>query len=583
MSKGLIAYFRHQTPTQPQAWAERLCARIRPDNAHPRQPRVVVEGSAVSVVYDPMPNLVADGLSFLLGASSESGNHQLHPDSAVPSGTFALLRAGGLRVAASTDYTASRTIWYCHTDEVFVAATSQRMISFVLGSFSPNQRALAWFLAGGALGPENAWDQRVHVLPGNSTVRFDAERWQSTLDIGDPLTVREIKRPIQEHKHQLQTAVEEAVSSMISQDASWVLALSGGMDSRSLLYHLQGNPNVEAVTWGLAESRDIADGDAAVAARLAATAGMRHTHWATDNRQDELDQVFSRFIAAGEGRVDHLSGYMDGLSLWSGLSSQHSVMIRGYDAFGTKPMVGTDYQARESSILISSADLRGSFLPAALRSSNADIPERLRQGEKESLSDWRDRLWLEYRTPYITAALDDVKFAYTEVVNPLLSRPVVEVVQTLPVRMRTRKRLFRQIVEEMFPGVPFARRDSVRHIAAISRQQDVKNYVRDRLAQIGQESPIPQPFAEWLAQNLEQRQQSTALRHRAFTFLSSTLPPTAKDVLRLLAQRPPTMDVRRVALRVVLADLATKQLAEDAASGLSNAAAGRNAAPAEAL
>jgi hypothetical protein len=530
-----------------------------------------------------MPNLVADGLSFLLGASSESGTHQLDPDSPVPSGTFALMRASGPRIAASTDYTASRTIWYCHTDDVFVVSSSQRMIAYVLGTFSPNQRALAWFLAGGALGPGNAWDERVRFLPGNSTVRFDAGRWQADIELGPTLTVREVDRPAPQHKQRLQAAVEEAVASMISSDTAWVLALSGGMDSRSLLYHLRDHPNVEAVTWGLAESRSIPDGDAAVAARLAADAGMRHSHWDTDNSQGELDQVFSRFIAAGEGRVDHLSGYMDGLSLWSRLSAQHSAMIRGYDAFGTKPMVRTEYQAREASILIANDDVRGSFLPGALQSSTAEIPERLRRGSNESLSDWRDRLWLEYRTPCITAALDDVKFAYTEVVNPLLSRPVVEVVQTLPVRMRTRKRLFREIVEEMFPGVPFARRDSVRHLAAISRQPDVKQYVRNRLQDIGPESPIPHSFAQWLADNLEQREQSTALRHRAFTFLASTLPTPAKDALRFIAQKPPTMDVRRVALRAVLADLAIKQLAEDADAGLSEDASDRKVSRASAV
>lgn len=61
------------------------------------------------------------------------------------------------------------------------------------------------------------------------------------------------------------------------------------------------------------------------------------------------------------------------------------------------------------------------------------------------MSDWRDRLWLQFRTPYVTAALDDIKTAYVEIVNPLLCREVVETVQRLPIVLRENKIVFRQI------------------------------------------------------------------------------------------------------------------------------------------
>ncbi|MBK1631871.1 hypothetical protein CKO31_14230 [Thiohalocapsa halophila] len=525
---------------------------------------MVASEHALSVVYGPLPSLLADGLSFCLGAPANPGPTHLAMDAPAPDGTFALLRCDGHAVKASTDYTASRSIWYCLTEDAFVVSTSQRMLVAALGSYQPNTQALGWFLASGTLGPENAWDARAQLLPGNSTIRFDPQSWRLDLQPGGTLTVREVKRPDLEHEQRLRSAVDEAAASMISEDQQWVLALSGGMDSRSLLYYLQEKGNVEAVTWGLRDAPKRPDSDAALAIQLAQQCGLKHSYWVTDIEQANLEKVFARFVAAGEGRLDHLSGYMDGLALWARLSAKPVTMIRGYDAFGSKGPARNEYQARDASTLLTADDFRDAFLPDELRASPDQIPQSLGRRPSESLADWRDRLWLEYRTPYVTASLDDIKFAYTEVVNPLLSRPVVETFQQLPEHMRTHKRVFRHIVEQMFPGVPFARRDSVQHIGSIARQSDVKTFLADKLRAAGGDSILPVSFSHWLANNLDQGEERIARRRRVVATIRTYMPQPVQDMLRAIGHRTPRMDARRVAIRAVLADLATKQLAADA-------------------
>lgn len=64
-------------------------------------------------------------------------------------GTFALFRPDGNRIQVLTDYAGSRTIWYVATPELFAAATSQRMLVAVLGSFDFNFLSVKWLLAAG--------------------------------------------------------------------------------------------------------------------------------------------------------------------------------------------------------------------------------------------------------------------------------------------------------------------------------------------------------------------------------------------------------------------------------------------------
>ncbi|MBV8515292.1 MAG: hypothetical protein JO260_08325, partial [Acidobacteria bacterium] len=90
----------------------------------------------MSCVFNPSAAIQTQKASVSLGrvngCTTGSDDNLFQVGAARPDGTFALFRADVNQVEVLTDYAASRTIWYLKTDEIFVAATSQRMILAVV-------------------------------------------------------------------------------------------------------------------------------------------------------------------------------------------------------------------------------------------------------------------------------------------------------------------------------------------------------------------------------------------------------------------------------------------------------------------
>ena len=204
------------------------------------------------------------------------------PGSPRPDGTFALFRVDPERVEIVSDYTASRTIWFHCTSEFFIASTSQRMVVTFLRGFCPNLTAARWMLSSGSLGPHQSWDERLQPLPANTSLMLDRVRWGLRLENGPPLTFTPEHRTVQLHRR-LAEAVEKSVHDLKIEPERWTLALSGGMDSRSLLYHLRGAKGLRTVTWGLRAALGKQDSDAAIARRLADQCQLPNEHVRTDD------------------------------------------------------------------------------------------------------------------------------------------------------------------------------------------------------------------------------------------------------------------------------------------------------------
>ncbi|MGJ8735617.1 MAG: hypothetical protein ACSHXE_03435 [Zobellia laminariae] len=126
---------------------------------------------------------------------------------------------------------------------------------------------------------------------------------------------------------------------------------------------------------------------------------------------------------------------------------------------------------------MTSFDYTSSDIPEDFIVSYDDIPKHLHQKTDESLGDWRDRLWLQHRTPITTAALEDIKLAYVEVINPLLSQEIITSIQEIPIDLRTNKKIWRSIVSEMFPQIPFAKREAVQEVGQILNLPEVRDYI----------------------------------------------------------------------------------------------------------
>ncbi len=79
------------------------------------------------------------------------------------------------------------------------------------------------------------------------------------------------------------------------------------------------------------------------------------------------------------------------------------------------------------------------------------------------------------------AALNDLKLHYVEVANPLLARPILEFVRTMPDEQRTEKRLFRAIVDSIGPKVRIARYPANAELPSVLKTKDVVSLLREVL------------------------------------------------------------------------------------------------------
>jgi hypothetical protein len=84
-------------------------------------------------------------------------------------------------------------------------------------------------------------------------------------------------------------------------------------------------------------------------------------------------------------------------------------------------------------------------------------PARLRQRPDEGLDTYRSRMYEQSRLPGALAPLNDLKGRYVEVVNPLLSRRMLDAVHELPEELRAYGRAYAGAVDGESRPIPYAR------------------------------------------------------------------------------------------------------------------------------
>jgi hypothetical protein len=87
----------------------------------------------------------------------------------------------------------------------------------------------------------------------------------------------------------------------------------------------------------------------------------------------------------------------------------------------------------------------------------------------------------EVEIPVNFAALNDLKLSYVEIINPLLARRIIEAVRRLPDHLRAGKKLFRSIVEELNPGLPFAKYRAIPWFGEAMRSEAFLNMIRGEI------------------------------------------------------------------------------------------------------
>jgi hypothetical protein len=243
----------------------------------------------------------------------------------------------------------------------------------------------------------------------------------------------------------------------------WAVPLSGGYDSRAILMFLKSLANVTAITWGTKRSLQDTECDSVVAYQVAASFGASHKFFPLDiNHSPEI--VVNRFLVAGEGRIDHIAGYLDGFKVWQWLYEQgFDGVLRGdicWPHLGLMPQKPLHIRQNSSITLFTLSDFCN--LPSfdVFDLPKQSLPEKYLPLEGESLTYYQDRLYQVFRMPVGLAALNDLKTAFVEIGNPFCSHRFIELARRLPDAVRYDKRLFKGIVEKKGPDIPIARRSA---------------------------------------------------------------------------------------------------------------------------
>ena len=467
------------------SYAGELNRNLAADNISPRPPTLVYRSGVTAALLNPNSGARTHGASIAIGTLLDPVGDWHSPGAALPDGSFALLRVNDTHVELVSDGVGSRTLWYALTDHELVASTSQRAIVTLLGSFEPNRDVLPWMLSAGTLGPLDGWDARVRRVKPGERVLLDRARWrlQSTVASAEMICERGLSHD--DHRERLRSAVIDACGRWSFDARKWILTLSGGADSRSLLCLLRDR-GIGAVTWGLPDSQDKDGNDAQVAREVARILGVPHRFIAIDASNDtDPEVVLRRFLAIGEGRVDRISGYVDGFAVWKTLFEQgFDGVIRGDHVFGAAP-VRSAYEVRSSMNLTTLADYFAAKEIESFELPSQSLPEALTRARGETLETWRDRLFFLSRSATFKAALTDLKTAYVDVGNPLLARSVLDCVRTLPDELRTGKRLWREFVRSQLPDVATARRVAIPSVTDFLTDRRVLQLLLDELDSAG--------------------------------------------------------------------------------------------------
>ncbi|HZL94466.1 MAG TPA: asparagine synthase-related protein, partial [Vicinamibacterales bacterium] len=443
------------------AYLDVLNRRLTPDNVTPRKPAVAEADGVTSVVFNPSGATRIRAGSICIGALFGSSADWHRPGPLRPEGCYGVLRSDRQYVELVADATASRTVWYTLTPDLFIASTSQRAIVTLLGRFEPNPSAIAWMLSSGTLGPEAAWDLRLRqVLPGER-ITLDRTSWRLTHDIDPADFAPTIPSEYPHLAKQFADTLEAALRQYVFDTSKWAFLLSGGVDSRGLLSLLGPRVGIRTVTWGVSTSPRQAWNDARVARRVAAQLGLENRFFSVDLLEEPREKLIRRFLVAGEGRVANISPFVDGFGLWKRLHEEgFDGVIRGDEGFGSR-FVRNEYEVRNATKLTMLEDYFHEDEIAAFGLPHQFLPWRLAPRRAETLATWRDRLYQQNRLPKFLAGLTDLQSPYVEVVNPLLAYTVLRCVRTLPDHLRTNKRLWREFAQSKSLPTPLARRSAV--------------------------------------------------------------------------------------------------------------------------
>ena len=550
----------------------RIASRLAPGNisAHPAR---LVETQCLSVtIVNPSEEgvRVAEGGVLVGGVIGEAGRWWA-VGSEPPDGTFALVRYSDASVEMLSDVTASRTLWYAQDPERLVASTSQRAVVALLGDLHLDHAAVAWLFSAGSLGTECSWDARVRRLPTDSRLIVDRHTWRATLD-QRPAVFAPVARRREDHLELLRRAITWSCGALDIDIDRWLLPLSGGMDSRTILaFMVESGRRPECVTWTTRASVRNPLSDAFIARMVARRFGVEHEYAFLDDVHKVDGAALQRFVEVGEGGTDAFNGYVDGCAMWAGLfASGRSGVVRGDTPLAGRRRAASLDVARRIGAGTMVTDYPEGHLVRRLGLADQTWPSRLRVRPGEGFEPYRDRMSHEGAMPRVLAPLNGIKCRYLEVSNPLLSRRIIDLVRSFPDELRMYARAFLEIADRESRHIPYARFSSTPAASGYLADAEVIRAVVAELTSAAIEGVISEEAAMVLLAGMASPMHTPAtVRSRVITAMKVARVALPSRVAYRLTPRyrdPEPLTAMKLAFRAAIASKTVTLLRDDAAA-----------------
>ncbi|MEZ4852611.1 MAG: hypothetical protein R3B93_29330, partial [Bacteroidia bacterium] len=429
-----------------------LSQRLVPEGISVKPARIISDETLYTAIISPNDIIKRKEASFCFGVMVGETSSWHQPGGTIPDGSYALLRVNKKKIEWVSDAAASRAIWYYFDENLFIASSSQRAIISLIGSYEPNKETYSWFFASGYHGPYMGWDKRItHVKPYHSRIVLNRLDW-SLEKIDNEFSMEPDKTSDSSLEARFNQTYKDLFPSLQLDYSKWFLPLSGGTDSRLLLYLAKSEKDLQTITWGFPGAKENPFCDPMIAARVAQMVDIPNRFY--DEKKSDLpfETILQRFLIAGEGRIDRIGGYIDGFELINQLTEDG---VRGMIR-GEYPVSDMDFSPNMDRVLAEIAHIRltSNFTQEQLDSwelSPTDFPPGLQRHENETLTTYRERLTIGFRNTSRYSSLNDLKLLHQEIVQPFLFKSVIDINCNLPDHLRINKHLFRKLTSQLGP------------------------------------------------------------------------------------------------------------------------------------
>jgi hypothetical protein len=542
--------------------------KLVPDNIPDARCKVVDLGDIIYGISTYSARIPETRNAVCLGMVTNPAEKWWKPMSPHPEGSYAIFRADEDHVEALTDIACSRAVWYYKDDFVFVAGTSQRAVISVAGKFEFDRRNIPWMLSSGTQAPSLSWSRNVHFVEPDGAVLLNRKTWEITSRAAKPQYDIADKSD-EEHQQQFKELLFDSFRELDVDLSKWILPISGGYDSRGIACFLKETgkdiSRLNSVTWGMKASQDMRNSDGYLGGAAARSLGMPHKFWAMDDTKEPADKAFERFIHCSEGRVDHFGGYYDGMAIWKNIfdSGKHGI-IRGDETFG-----GPQSNSLLRSRLLTGCKLCSDFSNLEnyeeLGLEKQVLPEQLRHiPGVDTPGSYRDRLYQQFRMPYTLSALSDIKYAYTEMLNPFLIRKIVLLSRTLPDHLRNNKVMCTRIIDEISPKIPYATEQATGFNEDILKTGAAVRTFSHEISSDYMKDLFPKEFLNKIIMKLNKPSVpvKSGVVGKLKTMMNRNLPPALRDNLRGKLPKP-ALDIGMLAFRVYIIGKTYRMFTED--------------------